>query len=202
MCGSFHRFNLPTLQSSLPNEQSNHVISKLHGILKPFLLRRLKADVEHSLPPKKEYVLYAPLSEEQREIYNAVVTGALRRYLINGKQGGDVKQGQAKPEVEGRRLRKRVSYNVDGDDDEWFDRLQHGDFDAQPGLAEQVDLGREFHYKHAGMYPFGVVTQHAYRPLVSSQKGQLNETTKYDHATAQSVLTSLSLRLAVGSGYS
>lgn len=30
------------------------MIGKLHMLLKPFMLRRLKADVEKSLPPKKE----------------------------------------------------------------------------------------------------------------------------------------------------
>ena len=153
------RFNLPTLQSALPNEQSTHVISKLHGILKPFLLRRMKADVEHSLPPKKEYVLYAPLSQRQREVYNAVLTGVLRNYLINGKQGGDTEKGQAKLEVEGRRLRKRVSYDVDGEDDEWFDKLERGEFDVQAGYEEQLKMSREFQYKHTGVYLFGIVTR-------------------------------------------
>ena len=31
-------------------------------ILTPFLLRRLKTDVEFSLPPKKEILVYAPLT--------------------------------------------------------------------------------------------------------------------------------------------
>jgi hypothetical protein len=32
-------------------------VARLHGVLKPFLLRRLKADVEKSLLPKKEVKL-------------------------------------------------------------------------------------------------------------------------------------------------
>jgi SWI/SNF-related matrix-associated actin-dependent regulator of chromatin subfamily A member 5 len=32
----------------------NSLVQRLHGVLKPFLLRRLKADVEKSLLPKKE----------------------------------------------------------------------------------------------------------------------------------------------------
>lgn len=35
------------------------VVEKLHGILKPFLLRRLKGDVETNLPRKKEIIIYA-----------------------------------------------------------------------------------------------------------------------------------------------
>ncbi len=41
-------------------------MSKLHAILRPFLLRRLKADVETSLPAKAEVVLYAGMSALQR----------------------------------------------------------------------------------------------------------------------------------------
>jgi len=41
-------------------------VSKLHAILRPFLLRRLKADVETSLPAKAEVVLYAGMSALQR----------------------------------------------------------------------------------------------------------------------------------------
>ena len=35
------------------------LVGRLHGILRPFLLRRLKADVEKGLPPKKEIILKA-----------------------------------------------------------------------------------------------------------------------------------------------
>ena len=38
------------------------VVEKLHGILKPFLLRRLKGDVETNLPRKKEIILYAHMA--------------------------------------------------------------------------------------------------------------------------------------------
>lgn len=43
------------------------VITKLHSILKPFLLRRVKNDVEHSLPGKKELILYAEMTQQQRD---------------------------------------------------------------------------------------------------------------------------------------
>jgi len=41
-----------------------------------------------SLPPKKEYVLYAPLSVRQREAYDHVLDGGLRKWLIHGGTGG------------------------------------------------------------------------------------------------------------------
>ena len=49
------------------------VVEKLHGILKPFLLRRLKGDVETNLPRKKEIVLYAHMVKTQREFNDALV---------------------------------------------------------------------------------------------------------------------------------
>ena len=53
------------------------MVSKLHDILKPFLLRRVKADVETSLPPKREIVLYAPLTATQLEIEKKLVDKTL-----------------------------------------------------------------------------------------------------------------------------
>ena len=48
-------------------EQS--VVSKLHAILRPFMIRRLKADVEDSLPPKREIKLFTGLTEMQTYYY-------------------------------------------------------------------------------------------------------------------------------------
>jgi len=55
------RFNLSTMQESLPSSQFSQIINTLHAILRPFLLYHLKADVE-VLPQRKEYVPYGPLS--------------------------------------------------------------------------------------------------------------------------------------------
>lgn len=55
----------------------------MHLILQPVLLRRIKSDVEHLLPRKREYVLYAPLTKEQTELYNVISDRAqdTRAYL-------------------------------------------------------------------------------------------------------------------------
>uniref|UniRef100_A0A7N9CKN3 SNF2 related chromatin remodeling ATPase 1 n=1 Tax=Macaca fascicularis TaxID=9541 RepID=A0A7N9CKN3_MACFA len=42
-------------------------------VLKPFLLRRIKTDVEKSLPPKKEIKIYLGLSKMQREWYTKIL---------------------------------------------------------------------------------------------------------------------------------
>ncbi|KAF1811631.1 hypothetical protein P152DRAFT_514776 [Eremomyces bilateralis CBS 781.70] len=62
-------------------EREQKLIASLHAILKPFLLRRVKADVESMMPKKREYVLYAPLSPMQRELYQAILDGTSRTYL-------------------------------------------------------------------------------------------------------------------------
>ncbi|KAI8463605.1 MAG: P-loop containing nucleoside triphosphate hydrolase protein [Monoraphidium minutum] len=49
-------------------EQRARVVGKLHSLLKPFLLRRIKADVEIALPRKQELLLYAPMSALQRQL--------------------------------------------------------------------------------------------------------------------------------------
>lgn len=65
----------------LAEERQTHLVTSLHAILKPFLLRRVKADVEHALPKKREYVLYAPMTTEQRELYQEILHGNSRAYL-------------------------------------------------------------------------------------------------------------------------
>lgn len=42
-------------------------------ILKPFILRREKKETDLNLPPKKEIVVYAPLTEAQEELYKATL---------------------------------------------------------------------------------------------------------------------------------
>ncbi|KAJ2908442.1 putative ATPase, partial [Coemansia aciculifera] len=76
-------------QSRIISEQtSNSVVSKLHQILQPFLLRRLKVDVEKFLPPKREYLIACPMAPLQYEYYQAVrgpnLRGFLEEKFING----------------------------------------------------------------------------------------------------------------------
>uniref|UniRef100_A0A8C3F5W6 SNF2 related chromatin remodeling ATPase 1 n=1 Tax=Chrysemys picta bellii TaxID=8478 RepID=A0A8C3F5W6_CHRPI len=49
------------------------LVERLHAVLKPFLLRRIKAEVEKSLPPKKEVKIYLGLSKMQREWYTRIL---------------------------------------------------------------------------------------------------------------------------------
>lgn len=48
-------------------------MSRLHAVLRPFLLRRLKSEVEKKLKPKKEVKVYVGLSKMQRDWYTKVL---------------------------------------------------------------------------------------------------------------------------------
>ncbi|KAH7910079.1 SNF2 family N-terminal domain-containing protein [Hygrophoropsis aurantiaca] len=146
-------FNLGTMQSRLSSEQSSQLIHTLHGILKPFLLRRLKADVEGLLPPKKEYVLYAPLSVRQRDLYDKVVEGGLRSFLLGKKdEDATAKEEQVKAQIDvdaPMKLRKgkRRRYDVDGDDDEYFEMVEGGGVaKVKTAPKDLAELGRSHQY--------------------------------------------------------
>lgn len=76
-------FNVKEIQSMdgkekiLKQEEEKQVLSALRNILKPFVLRREKAEVNINIPSKKEVIVYAPLTCLQRELYKAVLNISL-----------------------------------------------------------------------------------------------------------------------------
>eukprot|EP01113_Clastostelium_recurvatum_P048888 TRINITY_DN897_c3_g1_i5.p1 TRINITY_DN897_c3_g1~~TRINITY_DN897_c3_g1_i5.p1 ORF type:complete len:1290 (-),score=442.72 TRINITY_DN897_c3_g1_i5:648-4265(-) len=52
------------------------LISRLHGILRPFLLRRLKKDVEKQLPGKFTHIVPCTLSKRQRYLYEEFIANS------------------------------------------------------------------------------------------------------------------------------
>ncbi|KAL7629608.1 swr1 complex component [Parahypoxylon ruwenzoriense] len=52
------------------DDEARAIIAKLHKVLRPYLLRRLKADVEKQMPAKYEHVELCRLSRRQRELYD------------------------------------------------------------------------------------------------------------------------------------
>ncbi|XP_073054451.1 ISWI chromatin-remodeling complex ATPase CHR11-like [Primulina eburnea] len=77
-------------QISGDNDQQE-VVQQLHKVLRPFLLRRLKSDVEKGLPPKKETILKVGMSQMQKQYYKALLqkdlevvnAGGERKRLLN-----------------------------------------------------------------------------------------------------------------------
>ncbi|GAN03057.1 helicase [Mucor ambiguus] len=101
-------------------EEEDNIVSSLHTILRPFLLRRLKTDVETSLPKKKEYLLYAPLTQPQKDLYDAIIKRDIRDYLIKKKianpEDGNEQAAQAESSNHTRTSKKtNISYKEESD---------------------------------------------------------------------------------------
>lgn len=58
------------------DDEAKAIIGKLHKVLRPYLLRRLKADVEKQMPAKYEHVEFCRLSKRQRELYDGFLSRA------------------------------------------------------------------------------------------------------------------------------
>ena len=51
---------------------NQHQLSRLHAILKPFMLRRVKKDVENEIGQKKEFQVLCEMTKRQSELYNSL----------------------------------------------------------------------------------------------------------------------------------
>ncbi|GAB2232056.1 hypothetical protein Drorol1_Dr00011078 [Drosera rotundifolia] len=76
------------MKEELEEKRRVHVVSKLHAILRPFLLRRMKSDVELMLPRKKEIILYATMTDHQKNIQDHLVNKTLENYLTEHSDTG------------------------------------------------------------------------------------------------------------------
>ncbi|CAI4231994.1 unnamed protein product [Auanema sp. JU1783] len=86
-CGTFEQwFNAPFATTGekveLNQEETMLIIRRLHKVLRPFLLRRLKKEVESQLPDKTEYVIKCDMSALQKILYKHMRNGL----LIDSKQ--------------------------------------------------------------------------------------------------------------------
>jgi len=58
--------------SSNPDQLSKHQLKRLHTVLKPFMLRRLKKDVEQEIGPKVEHEIHCDMTHRQRVLYQRI----------------------------------------------------------------------------------------------------------------------------------
>ncbi|KAK7730598.1 swr1 complex component [Cytospora paraplurivora] len=65
------------------DDEARAIISKLHKVLRPYLLRRLKADVEKQMPAKIEHVEFCRLSKRQRELYDGFLARSETRDTLS-----------------------------------------------------------------------------------------------------------------------
>lgn len=67
-------FSNPFSQSMNQTQSLNlKVVQRLQSILRPFLLRRMKKDVEKQLPEKVEHIVKCDLSRRQRFLYDEYI---------------------------------------------------------------------------------------------------------------------------------
>lgn len=131
------------------------VVRALHNILQPFLLRRMKIDVEKDLPPKKEYLLYAPLTAQQKEMYQAIANRNIRQYLIDVKSGTSASDAiDVEAVTVPARKRARISYAIEDDEDKYMDDLENGRVHEPNGVVEKsaAEIGKAWQIKQAGAY--------------------------------------------------
>ncbi|KAG1675838.1 Lymphoid-specific helicase [Nymphon striatum] len=108
-------------QKIIAQEKEKQIIFKLHQILTPFLLRRVKSDVELNIPPKREMLVYAPLSSKQEIYYRAAVNKTIESLVYEPKEEEAVVFNEkGRPE---RRCSKNIDYkemleSLDDTDDE------------------------------------------------------------------------------------
>ena len=64
--------DLAQFQADFGDMKDASQLEKLHDVLKPYMLRRMKEDVEKSLKPKEETVINVELTALQKKFYRAV----------------------------------------------------------------------------------------------------------------------------------
>ncbi|CAN6289438.1 unnamed protein product [Urochloa humidicola] len=66
---------------------NEHQLSRLHAILKPFMLRRVKIDVIAEMTKKKEEIVHCKLSSRQQVFYQAIKNKISLNELLDGSRG-------------------------------------------------------------------------------------------------------------------
>ena len=64
------------------DEETKATVAKLHTVLRPYLLRRLKAEVETQMPGKTESIIYCRLSKRQRFLYDDFMSRSQTRETL------------------------------------------------------------------------------------------------------------------------
>ncbi|KOM45138.1 hypothetical protein LR48_Vigan06g044400, partial [Vigna angularis] len=80
--------NNEATKEELEEKRRSQVVAKLHAILRPFLLRRMKSDVEIMLPKKKEIIIYANMTDYQKKLRDHLVNKTLGNYLKEKMSSG------------------------------------------------------------------------------------------------------------------
>lgn len=96
-CSTFEQwFNAPFATTGekveLNEEETILIIRRLHKVLRPFLLRRLKKEVESQLPDKVEYIIKCEMSSLQKVLYRHMQSKGV--LLTDGSEKGSNSKGK------------------------------------------------------------------------------------------------------------
>ncbi|KAF5910260.1 lymphoid-specific helicase [Clarias magur] len=139
-------FDISTITSDVENlvtnEREQNILNMLHQILTPFLLRRLKSDVTLDVPPKKEIVVYAPMTAKQDAFYRAIVDKTIAKVLGQEKENSaEVKMSSTgRPK---RKVRRVVDYSESNDSpndlEKYIEKIQK-EMESQQDSVPLVDI--------------------------------------------------------------
>lgn len=65
------------------DKDTRDTVARLHQVLRPYLLRRLKKDVEKQMPGKYEHIVYCRLSKRQRYLYDDFMSRAKTKETLS-----------------------------------------------------------------------------------------------------------------------
>lgn len=71
-----------------PTHRQIDQVEQLDGLLKPYLLRRMKEDVAQKIPPKRETIIEVELTALQKQYYRAILERN-RAFLYKGCHGSN-----------------------------------------------------------------------------------------------------------------
>ena len=108
----------------IDREKQMPIVEIMQKIIRPFIMRRMKSDVELNLPPKKEILVYCPLTRIQKNFYRAI----LDRTIMSIVREEYSIEEELRNESEGANLRGR-SRGVDYKEmsDEEFTKIVNGE---------------------------------------------------------------------------
>ncbi|KAG0339177.1 hypothetical protein BG004_006931 [Podila humilis] len=149
-------------------------LSELWSLLN-FLLPDIFDDLEmeHSLPKKREYLLYAPLTPVQKEWYEAVTSRGLRNYLIEKKSGFE---GAA--DTDSKVPGSVESESVDGSEDMPEDEIEAvlEEEEASEKKAEETSIARRRKQRGSAVTSYEEKSDSKYfKELESSVTSKLEE---------------------------
>lgn len=133
-------------EEQISEENRLSIVSNLHNILRPFLLRRLKVDVEKDLPPKKEYIIHCNMSALQKQYYTAALTRTLVSFvegqIANNSSKIQSTSVKAKPQENLKKRSRQTRFNSCLEEFEDEDKISDDEF------IEALEKEADYTFEH------------------------------------------------------